>query len=94
MLEAANDVCGKTKGNQQHNETWWWNDKIAEVIKEKQRLYKIYDKSRKGVDKLKTEVCKNSYLQAKCAAKKEISKAQGEGWKTFCEMLFFKHMIF
>jgi len=39
----AEEVHGMTKGHQQHKETWWWNNKVSEVIKEKQQLYRIYD---------------------------------------------------
>jgi hypothetical protein len=51
LLEVAGDVCGKSKGIriQHHKETWWWNDEVAK----KQRLYKIYHKSRKGSDRKK-----------------------------------------
>jgi hypothetical protein len=39
LLEVANDVCGKTKGLARHRDTWWWNEEVAEVVKEKRRLY-------------------------------------------------------
>ena len=38
LLEVADEVCRKTKGNQRHSQTWWWNDDVAQVIKEKQRV--------------------------------------------------------
>ena len=86
-LDVANEVCGRTKGKQWHSETWWWNAEVAEVIKEKQRLFKIYDKSKTGSDKLKIEENKRSYDQAKRAAKKVISKAQEVERKKFGEKL-------
>ena len=48
LLEVADEVCGRTKGNQQHSETWWWNSEVGRVIKEKRRLFKIYEISKKG----------------------------------------------
>ena len=34
LLEVSEDLCGKTKGRQRHEKTWWWNDDVAKVIKE------------------------------------------------------------
>ena len=89
LLEAAEETCGKTKGNQRHSETWWWNDEVAEAIKEKQQLYKIYVKSKKEVpvDRMKIEACRTSYQFAKCAAKKAVAKAQEEERKRFGKKL-------
>jgi len=41
LLEVAEEVCGETKGRQRHRETWWWNDEVAELVKNKRRLFKI-----------------------------------------------------
>ena len=87
LLEVADDVCGRTKGNQRHSETWWWNAEVAEVTKEKQRLYRIYDKSKKGLDRVNMEENKRRYNQAKHVAKREISKAQEAERKKFGEKL-------
>ena len=48
LLEVADEVCGRTKGNQRHSETWWWNAEVGKVIKEKRQLCKIYEKSKEG----------------------------------------------
>ena len=87
LLEVAGEVCGKTKGIRRHKETWWWNDEVAEVIREKQRLYKIYNKSRKGADKKKVADDKKKYEEVKRAAKTEVSKAQETARKRFGEEL-------
>ena len=86
-LEVADEVCGRTKGNQRHSQTWWWNDDIAQVIKEKQRLYKLYDKSKKDGDKTKMEEYRKLYQVAKWEAKRAVYKAQEEERKKFGEML-------
>ena len=66
LVMEAEEVCGMTKGYQRQKETWWWNDKVREVIKEKQRLYRIYDnKSKKGGRKRKGEIYDAKYYQAK-----------------------------
>jgi hypothetical protein len=87
LLEVADEVCGKTKGNQRHSQTWWWNDDVAQVISEKQRLYKLYDKSKKEGDKTKMEENRKLYQVAKCEAKRAVYKAQEEERKKFGEML-------
>ena len=63
LLEVANEVCGKTKGIQRHSETWWWNSEVGKVIYEKRRLLKIYEISKKGLDKAKITVNRDSYEQ-------------------------------
>ena len=35
MTEAAEHVCGRTKGRQVHHETWWWNDEVDRAVSEK-----------------------------------------------------------
>jgi hypothetical protein len=87
FMEVAEDVCGKTKGNRRHDTTWWWNDEVAEFIKEKQRLYKVYEKSKIGEDKCKIEVNKANYNTAKRLAKKAVSKAQEAERQRFGEGL-------
>ena len=76
MLEVADEVCGRTKGNQQHSRSWWWNSEVGKVIKEQRRLFKIYDISKKGLDKAKITVSRDSYEQVKRMAKREVLKAQ------------------
>ena len=87
LLEVADEVCGKTKGNQRHSQTWWWNDEVAAAIKEKQRLYKLYDKSKKDGNKICMEENRRLYQTAKCEAKRAVYKAQEEERKKFGEML-------
>jgi len=90
LLEVANEVCGRTKGGQRHRhsrETWWWNDEVAEVIKEKNRLYKLYKKSKQSSDRELWEEDNRKYEVAKTAAKREVSKAQQAERKKFGEML-------
>ena len=41
VIEEAIEVCGDTRGMRRHKESWWWNKKIAVLVKEKQRLFKL-----------------------------------------------------
>ena len=76
LLTVAEEVCGKTGGKQRHRETWWWNDEVAEFVKETRRLFKIYERSKRGSDERTIEEDKRRYDDAKRAAKRVISKAQ------------------
>ena len=42
FLEEAVDVCGETRGIARQKETWWWNEEVAVLVKEKQRLFKLW----------------------------------------------------
>ena len=39
MMETAQDICGMTKGPCKHKETWWWNEEVAEAVREKKIKY-------------------------------------------------------
>ena len=87
LLDVASEVCGNTRGKQRHLETWWWNDEVAELVKEKRRLFKIYNRSKMGTDKQEILEDKRRYDEAKRAAKIGISKAQEVERKKFGERL-------
>jgi len=65
MMETAQDICGMTKGPRRHKETWWWNEEVAEAVREKKIKYgkwkkentkqawKKYKKSRQNAKILK-----------------------------------------
>ena len=38
-METAQDICGMTKGPCRHKETWWWNEDVAEAVREKKIMY-------------------------------------------------------
>ena len=80
LLETADKVCGRTKGRPKHRETWWWNDKVAKVVEDKRRLFKVWKKS-------KCEIDKAAYTLAKNMARAEVAKAQEAGRKEFGDML-------
>ena len=51
LIEEAIEVCGETRGMRRHKESWWWNEEIAALVKEKKRLFKLlkgHKKCRKG----------------------------------------------
>ena len=50
LLSTTEELCGWTKGASQHNETWWWNPEV-EVVIEKKKCLKKWQKSGLDVDK-------------------------------------------
>jgi len=40
MMETAQHICGMSKGPCRHKETWWWNEQVAEAVKEKKIKYR------------------------------------------------------
>jgi len=39
MMESAQNICGMTKGPCTHKETLWWNEEVAEAVREKKIMY-------------------------------------------------------
>jgi hypothetical protein len=68
-LQAAEQVCGWSKGPTRHSESWWWNDEVEKAVEEKKRCYKIWHKSKADGDKVK-------YKEARRNAKKTVAAAQ------------------
>ncbi|XP_034047688.1 collagen alpha-2(V) chain [Thalassophryne amazonica] len=80
-LEAAEEVCGMTKGGKhQGRETWWWSKEVQETIKNKKEAYKSWQRSG-GDDK------RNAYKEAKREAKRAVAKAKKEVWKDWYDNL-------
>ena len=48
LIEEAIEVSGETRGMRRHKESWWWNEEIAALVKEKQRLFKLLKGPKKG----------------------------------------------
>ena len=61
LIEEAVEICGEIRKMRRHKESWWWNEEIAALVKEKQRLFKLLKgpkKCRKGCRCNKTDRCK------------------------------------
>jgi len=56
MMETAQDIHGMSKGPQRHKETWWWNEEVAEAVRERStesgREKKRRGRSIRRVDKM------------------------------------------
>ena len=67
LINACDSACGWTKGNcKQERETWWWDETIESLVKQKRKLWKEW---RKGCSKEK-------YLEAKKKAKSGVNVAK------------------
>ena len=40
VLEAADEVCGWTKGRVRRSTTWWWNEEMRRVVRDKRNKFK------------------------------------------------------
>ena len=67
LLEAADEICGWTRGGcERHKETWQWNETVDNVVKVKRKAWKQQEKG--GY--------KEEHLKAKRAAKPAVYFAQ------------------
>lgn len=69
LLNATEEVCGRTKGPPRHKETWWWNEEVDLAIDEKRKCFKKWQKTNLDSDK-------SAYKNAKQQAKKTVAIAQ------------------
>ena len=80
FADGGGEVCGKTRGKR-HRETWWWNDEVAEFVKEKRRLFRIYDRLKRGSGKWTTEENKRRYDEGTGGRAEEVwCKACADAW--------------
>ena len=42
VLQACNELCGKTKERGDRGKTWWWNEKARNEIDRKKKAYKLW----------------------------------------------------
>jgi len=78
MMESAQDICGMTKRPRRHKETLWWNEEVAEAVREKKIKYgkwkkentkearMEYKKSRKNAKEKKRKECANGLNDSEC----------------------------
>jgi len=66
MMETAQDMCGMTKGPRRHKETWWWNEEVAEAVRDKKIKYGKWKKEN-------TEEARMEYKKNRQNAKRVLS---------------------
>ena len=45
VLQACDELCGKKKSRKNHENTWWWNEKMKGAIQQKKVAYKKMSKN-------------------------------------------------
>ena len=73
-LKASKQVCRMTKGPPRHNETWWWNRHVEEVVAKQKVCHKAWRKSKSAEDKHTLDVAKKEVYTAVLAAQKSKSQ--------------------
>ena len=68
-LRNAEEVCGWTKGGTHRRETWWWNDDVAEAVRNKQVLFRKWKNSGEANDR-------REYVAAKRASRRAVWEAK------------------
>ena len=69
MMETAQDICGMRKGPRRHEETWWWNEEVAEAVRDKKTEYGKWKKEN-------MEEARMEYKKIRQNAKRIISSAK------------------
>ncbi|KAJ4809245.1 hypothetical protein LUZ62_021811 [Rhynchospora pubera] len=84
IQKVATEVLGVTRGsNREPKDTWWWNDEVQKVIKEKKECYKRLHHD-------KTDDNAQKYKLAKKNAKKAVSEARGRAYEDLYQKLSTK----
>ena len=81
-MESVQDICGMTKGPCRHKETWWWNEEVAEAVREKQIKYEKWKKEN-------TNEARMEYKNSRKSAKRVISSAKEKKHKEWANDFFY-----
>ena len=78
-METGREICGETTGYFRiKRETWWWNEKVQQAIREKKEAYKKWQQYGSEVDK-------ETYKQKRKEAKKAVASIKAEEYKKWEE---------
>ena len=73
LRKASDEVLGRTNpGRKEHRESWWWNEDVRQVLKQKKLAFKKWQKS-------KLEGDKDEYKLKRREAKKIVAIARKQG---------------
>ncbi|XP_063545710.1 uncharacterized protein LOC134753703 [Cydia strobilella] len=74
----ARDVFGETTGKGKiDRDTWWWNEDVRMILKEKKNAFKEWKSVEEGNDREK-EIKRSAYLTSKKKAKKAVAIARAK----------------
>ena len=59
MMDTPQVTCGLSKGPCRHEETWWWNEEVAEAVGEKKKSMEF---GKKWLMHGRSTKCKEGYF--------------------------------
>ena len=72
-METGGEICGESTGNFRiKRETWWWNEKVQQAIREKKEAYKKWQQNGKEIDR-------ESYKEKRKETKSSNGKHKSRG---------------
>ena len=71
LLQATKQVCSVSSNHLWRKQTWWWNTKVEEAVKEKRRCFKLW----------KAGGSRAAYNTAKRASSRAVHDAKSEAEK-------------
>ena len=87
LLCAAAAVCGLSGSRRWRPETWWWNDRVEDVVKEKRIRYKAYNALKKVGKVVEAREAGTAYNEARRVAGRVVWLAGSEdGGEVFADV--------
>jgi len=80
MMGTAQDICDMSESPCRRKETWWWNEEVAEAVREKKIKYRNWKRENS------TEAWKE-YKKNRLNAKRVISSAKEKKQKEYTRNL-------
>ncbi|CAH2108403.1 unnamed protein product [Euphydryas editha] len=78
VRSVARDVFGETNGKRKiDKDTWWWNEEVQTILKEKKNAFKEWKRVEDGNDREK-EIKRSEYKNNKKKAKKAVAIARAK----------------
>ena len=74
-METGRGICGETTWHFRiKRETWWWNEKVQQAIREKKEAYKKWQQSGREIDR-------EAYKQKRKEAKVVVASIKAKEYK-------------
>jgi len=80
MTQSSQDICGMTKSLRRHKKIWWWNEEVAEAVREKKTKYGKWKKEN-------TNEASTEYKKSRQNTKRVISSAKVKNQKEWANDL-------
>ena len=74
MMETAQHICGMSKGPCRHKETWWWNEEVAEAVREMKIRYRKWKRENSKEAWMEYTRCRQSAKRVISSVKEKKQK--------------------